>query len=255
MTDAFDHIYTDKMFWSNVHLRQPDEFYGNANWPSLRNPKLSSGEVSNLGISTKNSLRLIKDAIRRLVDIPCGDLNWMMDSYITDSLPFYLSLDIVNDVIDINQKRFAHHKNKLFQFWDAAECEIPKFINHDDTNQEEPVLTTTFDLVHVRDVVQHLPLDKGVALFCNIFKSGAKYLMTTTYPSVTSNDSIEPGMWYKNNIKLPPFSFLHEETCTPKHAALEYDHTCVYDLRQPWVQDFISQKCSLSARNTTIYSH
>jgi len=252
MTDAFDHIYTDNMHWSNVLLRQPGEFYGNASWPSLINPKSSSGAGSDLGKATEISLKIITDTIQKydiksMVDIPCGDLNWMMDSYLTDSLPFYLGMDIVKDVIDVNQKRFAHHNNKHFQFWDAAECEIPKFINHDDmsTNEKETAeVAKPFDLIHVRDVVQHLPLDKGVGLFCNVFKSGAKYLITTTYPSVTINENIDSGAWYKNNLKLSPFSFPDGESCEATHAKIEDDHTCVFDLKKPWVQDFISKKCS-----------
>jgi hypothetical protein len=111
LTDVFDRIYTDdKHFsWAPVHLRQPYEFYGNASWPSLRNPKSSSGEGSYLGYNTELSLKIITDTIQKydiksMVDIPCGDVNWMMDSYLTDSLPFYLGMDIVKDVIDVNQK-------------------------------------------------------------------------------------------------------------------------------------------------------
>ena len=56
-----------------------------------------------------------------------------------------------------------------------TECVLPKYQNV--TASEEQ----SFDLVHVRDVIQHLTLDQGVKYFCHVFKSGAKVLITTTY--------------------------------------------------------------------------
>ena len=71
--------------------------------------------------------------------------------------------------------RFAHHNNKRFEFWDATECIFPRFINGT-TNTEQ-----VFDLVHIRDVIQHLILDQGLKYFCNAFLSGVKVLVTTSH--------------------------------------------------------------------------
>ncbi len=62
-----------------------------------------------------------------MVDVPCGDANWIFDSFETDALPMYVGLDITGLVIKVNKQRFAHHNNKQFHFWDALNCTLPTF--------------------------------------------------------------------------------------------------------------------------------
>jgi hypothetical protein len=40
---------------------------------------------------------------------------------------------------------------------------------------------------------------------------------------------------------LEPFS-LPSTICVPTHPDLEHDHTCVYDLTQSWVAEWIAKK-------------
>jgi len=195
-----------------------------------------------LGPVTETSLRILKEAIllhgvRSVVDMPCGDVNWIFDSYVTDTLPLYVGLDIVNAVITSNNKRYSHHDNKHFFFWDATHCGVPRFFNVT-TSTEQP-----FDLIHVRDVIQHMSLSQGMTYFCGIFRSGAKLLVTTTYPKVSTNKKISEGGYYQNNLELEPFSFPISTDCTPTHPAHEADSTCVYDLTLPWVGEFVANKC------------
>ena len=237
----FDKIYAQDL-WGG-HLRSASDFYSDAAWPPNEIRKVSaSGKGSDLGINTQTSLKIVKDAINRynvksMIDIPCGDANWIFDSLITDTLPLYLGLDVTSAVIQVNKERFAHHKNKLFSFWDATTCSLPKFQNG--TNGE----LTPFDLVHVRDVIQHMRLEQGVSFFCNVFHSGARVLVATTYPDNTKNVQITEGSWYKNNLFLDPFNFPNVTSCSPTHPEEEPDYTCVYDLTEPWVKDFVSSKC------------
>ena len=102
-----------------------------------------------------------------------------------------------------------------------------------------------FDLVHVRGVIQHMNSMQGVKFFCNVFKSGAKVLITTTFPSENNPKQIAEGEggYYKNNLSKEPFSFPESDSCTPTHPTVEDDDTCVYDLSEGWVQDFIANKC------------
>jgi hypothetical protein len=204
--------------------------------------KSSSGSGSDLGISTQNSLRVIKETIDKfnitsMIDIPCGDVNWIFESFVTDSLPLYLGLDVTNALIELNKHRFAHHKNKIFAFWDATACTLPQ---HKLSNDPRP-----FDLVHVRDVIQHMGLDLGVRFFCNVFKSGARVLIATTFPN-SENKEIEEGSYYQNNLSKEPFSFADAVSCTPTHPEIEPDHTCVYDLSEPWVHQFMLNKCKIA---------
>ena len=238
----FDKIY-ETANWG-AHLRKPNDFYGDAAWPmnDVVRMKSASGEGSGLGVATVTSLKIIKDTIieynvTSILDIPCGDVNWILDSFLTDTIPLYVGLDIVADVIKVDQQRFVHHNNKHFQFWDASECVLPKF------KQQGQTQAQAFDLIHVRDVIQHLPLERGIKFVCNIFKSQAKVLVTTTYPDQKRNKNIGEGSWDKINLELEPFNFPHVESCTPTHPQVESDHTCVYNLTQPWVNDFLNLRC------------
>lgn len=75
----------------------------------------------------------------------------------------------------------------------ATECTLPHFINGT-ANKEE-----VFDLVHVRDVIQHLTLNQGLKYYCNVFLSGARILVTTSYKAKVNID-IQEGGYYDNNV-------------------------------------------------------
>ena len=236
----FDSIYAAGG-WSQS-IKTPSDFYGDATWPPPEIRRRSaSGKGSYLGYATETSLQIIKDTITKyniksMVDTSCGDANWILDSWETDSLPLYVGLDVTSAVIELNKLRFAHHSNKQFHFWDATACIIPKFQNG--TKKQ------SFDLVHVRDVIQHLHIEQGVKYFCNVFKSSPRVLITTNFAEGNKNSDLSTeGSFYKNNLLLPPFSFPKVDTCTPTHPKIEGDVTCVWDLTEPWVKDFIATKC------------
>ena len=151
--------------------------------------------------------------------------------------------------------------NKHFYLWDAVSCALPKFLNVatittpsaaagagaaatvENDNDGEDRGYKSVDLVHVRDVIQHLSLAQGVQYFCNVFRSGARVLITTSYNDFTANQDILEGDWYQNNLRLEPFSF-PEKNCVYTHPDHEPDYTCVYDLMEDWVHQFVAEKCS-----------
>ena len=238
----FDTIYAQGTWGSKLGL--PSDYYSYAHWPPhLSRKRSASGSGSELGIATENSLEFIINVTRRfgaksLLDIPCGDVNWIFDSYETDSLPVYVGLDISQAVLELNTRRFEHLSNKKFMFWDATECPLPKFRNASN-GAEQP-----FDLVHVRDVIQHMNLSQGVQYMCNVLKSGAKVLITTTFPK-GNNEHISEGECYQNNLWSEPFSFPASDDCIPTHPDLEADLTCAYDMTAgTWRQEYIKTKCS-----------
>ena len=105
--------------------------------------------------------QLVKDKeIKSVVDVPCGDFNWMKD--IVYSFESYTGCDIVPELIADNQK-YANQIIK-FQELDLTQNEIPEA-----------------DLLIVRDVIGHLSLEDGKKAIANILNSKCKYLLTTTW--------------------------------------------------------------------------
>jgi hypothetical protein len=233
----FDTIY-EKGYW-NGRMQTVEDFYNNADWPP-KERKSASGQGSDLGDNTKLGLKVLRDAIRQynvttMIDIPCGDANWIFDSWETDSLELYIGLDIVKPVIEFNAKRLAHHLNKVFRHWDGTRCAFPRF------DLKQPYRSV--DLVLSRDVLQHLSFRKGLDFLCNVFQSGARVFVTTTFPGGQNKD-IKEGNFYRNDITKEPFSLLNVTNCSRSHIKHEPDLTCVIDLAQRWVKDWIAEKCS-----------
>jgi hypothetical protein len=128
-----------------------------------------------------------------------------------DSLPVYVGADVSSLVIESVQKRFFFHSNKRFISWDLATCPLPRFINTT-TGLPQP-----FDLIHMRDVIMHLPLQKATAIVENILASGATYFITTTFPG-NKNINISAGSWYKNDMEQHPFNFPAPSKCARYRA-------------------------------------
>ena len=129
-------------------------------------------------------------------------------------------------------------------FWDATECDLPMFVNGANNFEKQPV-----DLVHVRDVIQHLTLDQGVKYFCRVFKSGARVLVTTSHDGEwqggnIGNRDIKEGDYYNNDLFLEPFSFpeSQRQNCYHHDKQERRAYTCTFDLAGGWVQDYMSSK-------------
>ena len=104
-------------------------------------------------------------------------------------------MDIVPELILGNSKKHARFKNARFINLDLVLDELPQS-----------------DVYMVRDVIQHLSLDDGVALIKNVEKTGAKYLISNFHNlkrtgEALENRNIEAGRFYPNNAMLPPFNF------------------------------------------------
>lgn len=234
---AFDEIYS-KAVWGKV--QRIEDFYSNAAWPpNERNA--GSGIGSNLGYATQTSLNILRDVIvkydvKSMIDIPCGDTNWIFDSRETDSLETYIGLDIVKAVVDLNAQRLSHHSNKMFRHWDGTSCPLP-MLKNPDSKWPQPV-----DLIHSRDVLQHLPLHQGLQFLCNVVSSGARVFVTTTYSHDSENSEISEGDFFHNDLTKAPFDMPSQASCEPTHPQLEPDLTCVYNLTESWVADWIRRK-------------
>jgi hypothetical protein len=239
----FDDVYNhrgESDHWALKFNASLDRFYNDAKWPPQLLDSFSGGG-SNRGFQTEVSMAILKRVIAEhnittMIDVPCGDVNWIFDSLETDSLPLYVGLDIVGSLIEFNQKRFAFHSNKRFYWWDGINCAFPKQRLHN--NMLQP-----FELIHSRDVIQHLPLNDGLRFVCNVFVSGARWFVTTTYKFGSNHNIQKHGRYYLNNLHAAPFNFPDVGKCEDTHPRLEADVTCVFDLSAEWAVKYRIDTC------------
>lgn len=125
--------------------------------------------------------------IRSLCDAPCGDGTWVFE--VTAGLDRYIGADIVQELIEDNRRR-----------------DLPpghEFIHRDVTSDPLPQV----DAILCRDCLVHLSLDLAQAAIENFVRSGAKYLIATTFPTLQTNIEARVGTWRPLNLQLAPFGF------------------------------------------------
>ena len=121
-----------------------------------------------------------------LLDLPCGDFHWMKNVDLTGV--HYIGGDLVGDLVERNHAKHA--------------CDGVEFRKIDLLNDMLP----TADVILCRDCLVHLSLTDIRAALVNISQSGAKWLLTTNFPSVSQNDDIVTGQWRPVNLTLPPLN-------------------------------------------------
>jgi SAM-dependent methyltransferase len=141
--------------------------------------------------------------ITSILDVPCGDYHWMKEVDI--GLRSYVGGDIVPELIEANQCKYGS-ATRRFAVLDITLAELPRM-----------------DAILCRDCLVHLPLDSAVDALGNCVRSGARYLLTTTYPGLVKRNKqlFITGNWRPLDLRLPPFSLpkpirLINEECTEK---------------------------------------
>lgn len=123
---------------------------------------------------------------RTLLDAPCGDLNWMRT---VDLGPVrYVGADIVPELVMANRRKYG--AGRRFLCLDLTRDRLPRA-----------------DVILCRDCLVHLSLAEIDAALRNFGRSGATWLITTTFVDRTANTDIETGDWRPINLQLPPFDF------------------------------------------------
>lgn len=165
-----------------------------------------SGEGSNLSqtyiIREKLPILLEKYRINTLLDIPCGDFNWL--SQIDLNCFQYIGGDIVYEIIKKNNFFFSGNK-RTFKIIDITKDKLP-----------------SSDLLLCRDILVHFSYQDIFKTLQNIKKSEIQYLLTTNFYARNFNRNILTGGWRPINLTKPPFNFpkpleIIIECCTEKN--------------------------------------
>ena len=126
--------------------------------------------------------------VKKMLDVPCGDFYWM--SQIDFGPEFqYFGADVVPELIE-NNKKIHGSANRRFIHLDVSKDDLPKV-----------------DLIFCRDLLVHFSYQDAMRTLANFKRSGATWLLTTTFTNRTSNEDIDTGDWRTLNLKLHPFSF------------------------------------------------
>lgn len=160
--------------------------------------------------------RLIADLrCETILDAPCGDFNWMSKVRLDVE---YFGCDVVEALVAFNQKKYGSGRMH--------------FIAADITKDRLPKV----DLVLSRDCLVHLSYGDAFRALNNILDSGARYLLTTTFPARKKNTQIVTGDWRPLNLELPPFCFppplrLINEKCSEDDGIYEDKSLGLWDLK------------------------
>ncbi len=174
-----------------VKMAPPDVFhyiYKNNIW---NNPESVSGPGSTLKrtINLRNDLKQLFTSlsIHEIIDLPCGDFNWMKE---VDLSSFrYLGLDLVPELIEVNKSKYES-ENIHFKVANLLLDSIPYA-----------------DLIFCRDCLVHFSYDHIEKSIHNMKLSGSKYLLTTSFTTPKINYDITTGDWRPINLQIKPFFF------------------------------------------------
>jgi ubiquinone/menaquinone biosynthesis C-methylase UbiE len=141
---------------------------------------------------------LKEHTIKTLLDIPCGDFNWMKEVDLADVE--YTGADIVSTLIEQNELRYGS-PGRRFIWSDITSCPLPQV-----------------DLILCRDCLVHFSYPDIIKAIQNFERSKSTLLLTTTFVN-RDNEDIRTGSWRPLNLQRRPFSFpkplqLHNENCT-----------------------------------------
>jgi SAM-dependent methyltransferase len=201
MERVFTEIYHDKYWHQSVDSE------------SISGPGSSEDQTATIREELSWILKEFK--IKSVLDIPCGDFNWMkrMDW----STIKYVGADIVKDLVRENKKRYSN-RNISFLHLDLTKDSLPKN-----------------DLIICRDCLVHFSFKDIQKAMQNMIESGITYLLTTTFVEQPENHDTVTGGWRPLNLEKEPFSFppplrLINENCMEKNGVFKDKSLALFEL-------------------------
>jgi SAM-dependent methyltransferase len=151
---------------------------------SISGPGSELNQTINIRLEIPELIKKFK--IKSILDLPCGDYNWMKEINIYGCS--YIGADIVDEIIDKNKIKFP---NIDFRNLDLANDDLPKS-----------------DLIITRDCFGHLSFKNTLQSLKNLKRSCSKYLLSTCWPRISQNTDIIDGDWYPINMMMSPFNLI-----------------------------------------------
>lgn len=140
-------------------------------------------------------------SVRSLLDVPCGDFNWLQ--HVPLEHIDYIGADIVARIVEENNRLYASRK-RYFLRLDATKDRLPKV-----------------DLILCRDLLIHLSLDDISDVLDRFAASGAQWLFATHFSAVERNSDILSGDFRPVNLCLPPFRLPEPDVIVSERSRME----------------------------------
>ena len=191
------------------------EIYESNSWTSSESRSGLGSELLSTETIRKELPEVFKKFnIKSVLDILCGDFNWMNNVDLKEV--HYIGADIVENMIEDNKNNFKDYEFKVL---DITEDDLPEV-----------------DLIFARDILGHFDYENIEKTIKNIIRSGSKYLLTTSFTKWEYNINIKNGDWRPINLMLKPFLFkpiyLINENCFEED--FQYNDKCLilFDLNK-----------------------
>jgi SAM-dependent methyltransferase len=151
--------------------------------------------------------------IRTMLDIPCGDFNWMKE--VDLGFTSYIGADVVPQLVANNNARYADHR-RSFVMMDLTRGRLPRA-----------------DLIFCKDCLIHLSFRDARRVIAGIVASGARFLLATSFTGIDENVDIVSGGYRPIDLTLAPYHFPPpRETVT--EAVLDEDGVRVSKIMGLW---------------------
>jgi hypothetical protein len=189
-------------------IKKFTEIYDKNLWSSAQSKSGSGSELLNTVVLRKElPFVFAKYNITSMLDIPCGDFNWMKEVDLTGIE--YIGADIVTTLVEENKIKYP---GVDFRTLDITKDDLPKV-----------------DLVFVRDCLGHLSNENVFKALEKIKASGSKYLLTTSFTKWNFNSNVKDGGWRCINLLINPFllkpQYLINEDCREGYP--NYNDKCM----------------------------
>jgi len=123
-----------------------------------------------------------------LLDAPCGDASWI---HRIDLAVDYIGIDIVPAIVEgLQQRAAAGELSGRYLLADITRDPLPRA-----------------DVVLCRDCLVHLSFANIRLALDNLRRSGAGWLITTTFSELQANHDCDDGDWRALNLCQPPFAW------------------------------------------------
>ncbi len=143
-------------------------------------------------ILTKMKIHMGKQSLS-ILDMGCGDLQWMSKFLITRDDIEYTGMDIIPEIINSHKQQFENLPNSHFMQLDVVTTPVNE----------------SYDIIILRDVLQFLHQSDALRALQHLSNSGSKFLLATSFPDTTQNGDITriplKDRRFSYNLELPPF--------------------------------------------------